>query len=363
MDRTLLNSLWRLADGTIRPRAALADQGEPDGAVKQNIDLIAERGFLGLGVPRDCGGLGADETTQHEYTEILASVCGVTAFTQQQFRVAIKQVAEGDNDPLRRNLLPALATGRLYSGVALSQLRRSGAPLLTAEPVTGGFCLNGTIPWITGWQLLDGFVVGAALDGGKQHLFAYIEIERHRESLTPSALLPLVVMRASGTVAIEVRDLHVRYAEVLAVRPQEDLRLADEREITLHTALPLGCARASERYLRDLAQQQDREDLDTAATALMFEINHCRREALTWNCECVSHPEYRVNALRARGNAIVLAVRAAHAAVTAGGGGAQLVTATPQRLLREAQFYTTAVQTPEVQTSVLQQLFSPLYGM
>ena len=69
------------------------------------------------------------------------------------------------------------------------------------------------------------------------------------------------------------------------------------------------------------------------------------------------------NALRARAGAIVLAMRAAHAVVTAGGGRSQMEMATPQRLLREAQFYTNAVQTQDVQAAVLNQLFSPYFGM
>ena len=81
------------------------------------------------------------------------------------------------------------------------------------------------------------------------------------------------------------------------------------------------------------------------------------------DCDCVAHPDYKRQALRARATSIVLALRAAHAVVTATGGNAQLAFSTPNRLLREAQFYTNAVQTHDVQTAVLAQLFSPLFGL
>jgi alkylation response protein AidB-like acyl-CoA dehydrogenase len=363
MDRTLLNSTFRIADEIIRPRATDADLGGIAGPVKDNLRLLASKGYLGLGVPRDCGGLGADETTQYEYTEILAAACGVTAFTQQQLRTGIKFIVECQNEALKCDLLPRLATGQLLCGIAISQLRRGGKPMLTAEPVDGGYRLNGTIPWITAWSALDGFVVGAAVDGGERHLLAYVDMEIHKACLTAGAPLPLVVMGASDTVQVAVSDLVVPIKHVLQVQPNDELPRFDDRMITTHTALPLGCARASERYLRDLAQRSSRKDLEQTATALMFEINHCRREALTWNCDCVAHPDYKTFALRARAGAIVLAMRAAHAAVAAGGGGSQLATSEPQRLIREAQFYTTAVQTPQVQSSVLDQLFSPFFGM
>jgi alkylation response protein AidB-like acyl-CoA dehydrogenase len=328
------------------------------------MHLLADRGFLGLGVPRAYGGLGADLTAQHEYTEILASACGVTAFTQQQLRTSLKHLSASENEQLKRRLLPEFAAGRRFCGVALSQIRRTnGSPLLRAETVPGGFRVEGTIPWITAWSLLDGFVLGAALEDGKRHLFAYVDCRQNEDRLKAGAPLPLIVMRASGTASVEVQDLFIPEENVLAIRPKEEFLRTDDHEITTHTALPLGCARGCERYLRDLARQSQRDDFETAATSLMFEINHCRREALTWGCDCIDHPEYKKHALRARATAIILALRAAQAVIAAGGGRSQLLTEAPQRLLREAQFYTNAVQTADVQTAVLDQLFSPYFGM
>ena len=163
----------------LRPRAAEADRGDVHGPVADNIRRLGEAGLFGLGIPAEYGGLAADEVTRHEYAEILASACGVTAFTQQQFQTGIKFVAEADNQALKRELLPALAAGRLRCGIALSHLRRSGPPSVRAVPVSGGYRLNGVIPWITGWALLDGFVLGAALEDG-DHLFVYVEQERPR---------------------------------------------------------------------------------------------------------------------------------------------------------------------------------------
>lgn len=366
MKRVLFTSLWQLAEESLRSRAAQADMGGAlDGPVTDNLHLLAGRGFLGLGVPSEYGGLGADLTAQHEYTEILASACGVTAFTQQQLRTGLKHLSASDNEPLKRLLLPAFAAGQKFCGVALSQIRRTGTPVLCAKSVPGGFCVNGVIPWITAWNLLDGFVLGSVLDDGDRHLFAYVDCTEPaaQTSLTAGEPMPLIVMRASGTVAVVVRDLFIPQENALAVRPRGSFQQAEDHEITTHTALPLGCARGCERYLRDLAQERGSDDFNEAATALMFEINYCRREALTWGCECIDHPEYKKHALRARARAIVLAMRAAHAVVTAGGGSSQFVTSAPQRLLREAQFYTNAVQTSDVQTAVLNQLFSPYFGM
>jgi hypothetical protein len=55
----------------------------------------------------------------------------------------------------------------------------------------------------------------------------------------------------------------------------------------------------------------------------------------------------------------VLSVRAAHAAVTATGGAAQLLTNPAQRLMREATFFTTIGQTHDVRLGTLDMLISP----
>ena len=362
MDRELLHTVWQIADEFLRPCAAEADRGGVAGPVADNVRRLGAAGLFGLGIPADYGGLEADEVTRHEYAEILASACGVTAFTQQQIQTGTKLVAEAENDTLKRDLLPALAAGRLRCGVALSHLRRHGPPLVRAEQVPGGYKLNGLIPWITGWGLVDGFVLGASMEGG-DHLFVHVDKEQDRAWLSASAPLPLVIMAASDTVEVEVRDLFIPEERVLARRAAGALGVADEKSITAHAALPLGCARGSARYLRELAGQPGREALAQTAFALTLEIDGCRREALTWNCDCTAHPDYKAHALRARATANVLALRAAHATVIATGGRAHLVTSAPQRLLREAQFYGTAVLTPEVQASTLDQLISPFFGL
>jgi alkylation response protein AidB-like acyl-CoA dehydrogenase len=362
MDRALLNTVWQLADEFLRPQAALADQSDVRGPVADNIDKLGTAGLFGLGIAPEYGGLGSDEVTRHEYTELLASACGVTAFTQQQLQVGIKFVTEADNHPLKKQLLPELAAGRLYCGIALSHLRRAGLPAVCAVAVPGGYCVNGAIPWITGWTLLDSFVLGAALEDGS-HLFAYIDKPHQQAALTVSNPLDLIVMAASDTVEVEVHGLFIPEEFVLSCRPAAELARADYRTLTTHAALPLGCARGCAARLRELAQKPGRESLNETAFALTLEIDSCRREALTWNCDCVAHAEYKTYALRARAGANILALRAAHALVVATGGSAHLRSAAPQRLLREAQFYSTAVQTPDVQASTLDQLISPYFGL
>ena len=174
--------------------------------------------------------------------------------------------------------------------------------------------------------------------------------------------LPLLVMGASSTIEVTVEDLFIPNEFVLNEHPVDELRRYDFRCITSHAALPLGCARGCANYLRTLATERHQDPNSPVLMALLHEIDQSRREAVTWNCNCVDMPDYKTNALRARARAIVLAMRAAQATVAVTGGSAHLQNKAPQRFVREAQFYTTVAQIPDVQENVLDHLLSPFFA-
>ena len=299
MNEQILAEARRLADEVFRPNAERADQGDINGQVAENVRLLAKAGYFGLGISPEFGGKGADDVTRREYTELMASACGVTAFTQQQLHAGGGFVGGGRSEALRREKLPLFASGQELCGVAFSHLRR------------------------------------------------------------PGPRIPLVVMNASDTVEVTLNDLFLPDEYVLSERPPEALKRGDYCGISGHVFLPLGGARGSVHYLRALAEKRGNETFAHAAEELMREIDACRHEALTWSGACADQADYKEHALHARTAAIVLAVRAAHATVTATGGGAHLLTMPPQRLLREAIFYTTTAQTPDVQNGTLDMLLSP----
>ena len=358
MSDQILAEARRLADEVFRPHAEEADQGEITGQVGRNVRRLADAGFFGLGIGSEFGGFGADEATRREYTELMASACGVTGFVQQQLHAGGGFVGGGRSESLKREKLPLFAAGKELCGVAFSHLRRSGTPMVQAERVPGGFEISGTAPWVTGWGLLDSFILGATLPDGV-HLFAYIPKAGNEATLATGPRIPLVVMNASDTLEVTLTRLFVPEAHALSERPAEALRRGDFCSISGHVFLPLGGARGSVHYLRQLAGTRGDEQSSQVADDFQREIDACRRDALTWTGACADLPNYKENALRARATAIVLAVRAAHAAVTATGGSAHRLDSPPQRLLREAIFYTTTAQTSDVRAATLDLLISP----
>lgn len=358
MNEALLAQARRLADEQFRPNAERADQGDIHGQVGDNVRALAQAGYFGLGIAAGYGGVGADEPTRREFTELMASACGVTAFVQQQMHAGGGFVGGGRSETLKAEMLPQFASGQTICGVAFSHLRRPGPPLVRAEPVPGGYKINGTAPWVTGWALMDSFILGASLPNG-DHLFAYVPKQRLAGEMTAGPRIPLAVMNASDTVEVTFTDMVLPDNLALSVRASEALTRGDFCGISGHVFLPLGCARGSIHYLRGLAERRSQPSFADAAETLAREVDDCRRDALLWSGACADLPDYKEHALQARASAITLAVRAAHAAVTATGGAAHLLSQPPQRLLREAIFYTTTAQTRDVQSATLDLLLSP----
>jgi len=288
----------------------------------------------------------------------MASACGVTAFVQQQMHAGGGFVGGGRSDTLKAQMLPQFASGQTLCGVAFSHLRRPGPPMLRAERVAGGYRLNGVAPWVTGWALMDGFILGASLPGSG-HLFAYVPKDGLSGEITAGPRIPLAVMNASDTVEVTFTDVFLPEDLGLSERPADALTRSDFCGISGHVFLPLGCARGSIHYLRALAEKRSNGSFAEAADVLAREVDECRANALAWSGTCADLPDYKEHALLSRASAIVLAVRAAHAAVTATGGSAHLLSQPPQRLLREAIFYTTTAQTSDVQSATLDLLISP----
>ncbi len=357
MNEQILQEAQRLSDDVFRPNAQAADQGGLHGQVELNVRALAKAGYFGLGIGPEFGGYGADDPTRREYTELVASACGVTAFVQQQLHAGGSFVGGGRSEALKWEKLPRFASGEELCGVAFSHLRRPGEPMVRAERVEGGYRINGQAPWVTGWGILDSFILGATRFPENDHIYFYVP--KVGGEIVAGPFIPLATMNASDTVEVAFQDLFIPDAHVLSERPAEALRRSDFCGISGHVFMPLGCARGSVRYLRTLAEHRHKEPFAHVADELTREIDACRHEALTWSGACADQDEYKEHALRARATAIVLAVRAAHATVAAAGGSAHLLANPPQRLLREAIFYTTLAQTPDVQTGTLDLLISP----
>ena len=352
-DQAAIRSISDLS-ARFQERAQDTDQGGPANPhLRENIRLLADSGYFGAGIPAAYGGLGLSGEARIECSLAIAAACGVTSFTQTQLHSGGGFVGSAHDESVKQELLPQFAAGKTLCGVAFSHLRRPGPPAVKAVKGDGGYIVNGEAPWVTGWSMLDSFILGATAEDSTL-LYFYVPIPPAGSSISASPPLRLAAMDASDTVRVTARNLFVPDRYLLYTLEPDSLRRRDYCGITGHSWQPLGCAQGSVGLLRSLGASSNRPKLAETADSLVAEIDHWRHEAVYWNASRAEEPEYRQRALAARAGAIDVGLRAAAAAIAASGGSAHLLSNPAQRRLREAGFYSTLALTPDVQTALLE---------
>ncbi|MFN8533584.1 MAG: acyl-CoA dehydrogenase family protein [Dehalococcoidia bacterium] len=310
----------------------------------EHFAVLAETGLLGLVIPERFGGLAAGPVIVRDYLEILASACGVTAFTQMQHVLGVNQIIQADGSPLREEMLPVYARGERYCGIAFSHIRRPGPPTLRASLRDGAIVFAGEAPWFTGWGIMHDTVLAGTLSNG-DFLFALLPLDW--PGLTASAPLRLAAANASSTVTLHCDNLTIpARAHLRTITPEEFAR-SDVNPVLRYTALPLGVSVAAVRLMRDLVAARPNAAIAEAADAFEEEAAAIRREADYWE-PLRDDPDYLSVAFRVRAWAIEAGMRAAHGAVMATGGTANLITHPAQRLVRESLLYSLNAQNAEL---------------
>jgi len=343
-----LDDARRFLADWVRPRADAIDRDL--GALREALLELGRRGFLGLRIPREFGGLELGALDFRRFQEASARASGALAFVESQHQSACGLIARGPNAALRARALPRLARGEESSAIAFSHLRRSGPPALTAVAAPGGYRLDGRLPWVTGWGLFSHCVTAATLPD-QRVLFAYHPLTESA-ALQPSKPLELAAMGVTQTVEVEVRALRVPEADIVEIHPATWIQQNDRIAVALQSPLALGCAQASIDVLQEEAAKKNRPAMTDAAARLERELETVREEAY----KAMEENADFERSLRARSAAIELAGRAAHAAVIAAAGAGNIAGHPAQRVYREALAFSVLALLPPIQDATLEVL-------
>jgi alkylation response protein AidB-like acyl-CoA dehydrogenase len=318
-----------IAETVLYPSAMTVDslQAIP----REQLDALAAAGLYGIAAPPESGGLAADLDTFCQVVEILASGCLATTFVWLQHHGAVRALAESPNDQLRQAWLRPLAAGQRRAGVALGGAR-PGPVLLAARRVPGGYELDGSSPWVTGWGMVDAiYTLAMAAEG---EVVAALIPAQASASLT-AARLDLVAVNASATVELSFARHFVPDGQVSSVFPQAEWLARDTRGLRPNGSLALGVAArccllagqpALDAELSQLRARLDRADAETMPAA--------------------------------RAAAAAFAFRAGGSAVAATGSRGILAGQHPQRLAREALFLLVFGSRPAIKENLVSLLVS-----
>ncbi|MET0411856.1 MAG: acyl-CoA dehydrogenase, partial [Polyangiaceae bacterium] len=229
---------------------------------------------------------------------------------------------------LRQAWLGDLCSGRKRAGLALGGVR-PGPRRLLATATEQGWCLEGTVPWVTGWSLVDALQVLAI--SPEEELLSVLVEARPSNSLraTPHEL---VAANASHTVELAFVRHIVPFEHTLSRAPYVPPPAHDGGGRG-NGSLALGvisraCALLGASEL-DRQLVRCRDDLDRASPETLA---------------------------RARADAVELALRATSALLVHAGSRSISAGQQPQRLAREALFLSVFGSRPAIRAALLERL-------
>ena len=318
MIHPLLTAAERITATLLLPDAPVVDRA--DRVPEEHFSALAEAGLYGVEAAE-----ALVDTDRWLITEVLASGCMSTAFVWIQHHSAVRALLGSGNAAMRRAWIDDLLAGRRTAGIAIGGVRPP-TPSLQAAVDGSGWRLTGDVPWVTGWGLVDAFLVGAAtLDGREVWSLVTLDdrlglaAERHR----------LVAADASVTVRLTFDEVLVHESELIGVEPR---RLVDPGDGggRSNGSLALGVVRRAVALMGPSRLDEElevvRRRLDEAGEAGMA-------------------------AARAVGSE--LALRAAARFTVHTGSGAVDSGGPAERLSREAQFTAVFGTRPAIKTSLL----------
>jgi alkylation response protein AidB-like acyl-CoA dehydrogenase len=319
-----------------------------DRVPESHLDLLASEGFYGVAAPEDAGGLGTgDMRLAATMVETLASGCLTTTFLWIQHHGPVIAAAYSDRPGLRERWLGPLARGERRGGIALAGVR-PGASALRVREVADGYALDGDVPWVTGWDMIDTLHVAAL---GPDDVLHFLFVDAVEAPTVRVRRLELVAANASRTVNLTFANHVVPADRLTGIRPYAEWAAGEASGSALNGFLALGVARRCCRMLDPNTPRLARRRLaprgDPAMAPVESELDACREALLTADAPDVP---------AARARASDLALRAAARLAVHTGGRALLRDDHAQRLVREATFLLVFGTRPAIRAALLERL-------
>jgi alkylation response protein AidB-like acyl-CoA dehydrogenase len=206
------------ADKEIKPRAAAIDR--EDAFPRDLYRRMADLGLLGMTLPAEYGGSGADTVSWAIAEEELARANAALADAQLVAKLMSDVVLINGNDEQRARYLPAIARGEKICVIAQTEPGAgsdvAGVQTL-ARPTADGYVLNGTKRFITLALVCDLAVVVATTDRSKRHEgIALFLVDAETPGFRHGAKDPVMGLRGLETGEIVFEDCHVPHSAVLA---------------------------------------------------------------------------------------------------------------------------------------------------
>ncbi len=333
----------------------------------ENLRAMAPLGLLGLHIPEEYGGMGADSLSVALLLEgIGRGGCGSTGLiVAAHLGLGCGPLLLFGSEPLKREWLPKLASGEIISCLGLTE-SGAGSDLrnirTTSSHHDGQWAINGSKMWLT-----NGAEAGVAT-------FLCRRQERYNHILVPAGTPGMefgppekkMGLHGSHTYAVSLDDVRVPEGNLIGPEGRglgQTLQVLDGGRIGI-AALSLGLAEAAYDAARDYARTRKAFDVQInqhQAIAFMLADMETEIEAARWLVYRAalmkdSGKSYTKEAAVAKLFATEMAERVARNALQIHGGYGYSQEFPVERIYRDARLMTIGEGTSEIQRLVISRL-------
>lgn len=300
---------------------------------------------------------GSSFDTAIASTAKIAQVCGTTGFLSWCHQVMGFYLDQSENNWLKDHILPNHALGNSFGGTALSNPMKTWANIesmiLRGKKVDGGYRVSGTLPWIS--HIAPNQYCGAVAtveNAGATPFDVFFLLSFDDEFKGQWKLNPCPTfsgMEGSSTWQIELNDYFVPTDKIIADPAKPFIERIRAAFVLMQLGIGIGIIEGAIEDIRAVESQLGHVNqfLEYQADGLQLALDG----AIARTNELAQTPfepskDYLLDVLDLRIQGAKLSLHATQAAMLHQGARGYLMTANPQRRLREAQFV--AIVTPAI---------------
>lgn len=348
---TVLSQVQAIVSNELAPRAYDIDRGYYPADV---MKALAGVGAMSAHLPGPDGQPG-DYGLAIQLMAEVARVCGSTGFMMWCQAVAGLYMQASGNQALTGARLADHVAGATLGGTGLSNPMKSFAQienlLLRATPVSGGYRINGTLPWVSnlGVDHYFGAIASVVTEGDASGREVMFMLRCDAPGVTLKPCPAFSGMEGTGTFSVQCKDLFVGADDLVADPAKPFIAGIKAGFVLLQCGMAAGIIQGAIDSMWAVEPQlghvnrylEDRPDsLQAEYDALLKRVMRLAETPFDRS------DDYFLDVLDARAHGAELCLRAANAALMHQGARGYLMQSDVQRRVREAQFV--AIVTPAI---------------
>ena len=343
----ILRAATDIAEGQLKAAAPRIDGGHYPVEI---LRAFGEAGALGAHLDRNGCRVGVSIAAMRA----ASGVCGTTGFLMWCHDVCGIYLEQSGNPALTGHVLDRHQRGETFGGTALSNPMKSLAGiepiLLRATRVRGGYSVSGSLPWVShiGPGQYCGAMAGVyAADGSLSHEILFIL--RFDDAVELKPCPSFSGMEGSSTWGMRLQDRFVGEDDLVADPARPFIERIKAVFILLQTGMAMGTVQGSIDSMWEVEQTLGHVNrfLNDRPDEIQGELDELgARIAKLAETPYEGGRDYLIDVLDARAHGSELALRASQSALLHQGARGYLMSAAPQRRVREAHFV--AIVTPAI---------------